>query len=196
VHTELGLADVPAALSTEPPDPVPGPVTGPGYVADERESSGADVVQLPARRERRAWLPALVAACAALVLGIAGGVLWERRSDEPTDTPIASAVLEPLPTWPGTSGEAVVEQAADGRRQIVVSVEAPAPEGTYREVWLLKPDVSGLVSLGVLEGEEGRFDVPDGLDLAAFPIVDVSEEHFDGDPAHSGDSVVRGPLDV
>ena len=48
----------------------------------------------------------------------------------------------------------------------------------------------------VLDGAEGRFDVPDGLDLAEFPVVDVSEEHFDGDPSHSGDSVVRGPLDV
>jgi hypothetical protein len=48
----------------------------------------------------------------------------------------------------------------------------------------------------VLDGAEGRFDLPDGLDLTQFPVVDVSEEHFDGDPAHSGDSVVRGPLDV
>lgn len=156
----------------------------------------ADVVELAPRRERRAWLPVLVAACLALVLGIAGGVLWERRSVEPTETTIASAALEPLPSWPGTSGEAVVQETADGRRQVVVSVDAPAPEGTYREVWLLRPDVSGLVSLGVLEGSEGRFDLPDGLDLAAYPVVDVSEEHFDGDPAHSGDSVVRGSLDV
>jgi hypothetical protein len=73
-------------------------------------------------------------------------------------------------------------------------VDAPAPDGTYREVWLLRPDVSGLVSLGMLEGDQGRFDLPDGLDLADYPVVDVSEEHFDGDPAHSGDSVVRGDL--
>ena len=30
---------------------------------------------------------------------------------------------------------------------------------------------------------------------ACAALVDVSEEHFDGDPAHSGDSIVRGPLE-
>lgn len=153
-----------------------------------------DVVVRPDFRARRRWLPALVAAATALVLGIAGGVLWERRDADGAGTTVASVALEPLPGWQGASGEAVVRESSDGRRQIVVSVDAPAPDGTYREVWLLRPDVSGLVSLGMLEGDQGRFDLPDGLDLADYPVVDVSEEHFDGDPAHSGDSVVRGEL--
>lgn len=189
VHAELGLTEAPATLperATAPADGRPG--------ADD-EPRGADVVELGPRRVRRAWLPALVAASVALVLGLVGGVLWERRPDDPAETTIASAVLEALPDWPGASGEAVVQETPDGRRQILVTVDAPVPEGTYREVWLLRPDVSGLVSLGVLEGTEGRFDVPEGLDLAAYPVVDVSEERFDGDPAHSGDSVVRGPLE-
>ncbi|GAB3095957.1 anti-sigma factor domain-containing protein [Isoptericola nanjingensis] len=175
VHAELGLRDVPAS---QPPDQAPAPVTD----------------QLAARRARRSWVPALVAACTALVLGLVGGVLWERRTLEPAETTVASATLDPLPDWAGSSGEAVLRTTADGRREIVVSVDAPAPEGTYREVWLLTPDVSGLVSLGVLESGEGRFDVPEGLDLAAYSVVDVSEEPLDGDPAHSSDSVVRGSL--
>jgi hypothetical protein len=187
VHEELALTDVPAVL---PPRPAP---EAPRAI---EESSSARSVpdELAARRERRAWLPVLVAACAALVLGVAGGVLWERRDLEPAETTVASAVLDPLPDWDGSSGEAVLQATAEGRREIVVSVDAPAPAGTFREVWLLKPDVSGLVSLGVLEGDQGRFDVPEGLDVAAYSVVDVSEEHFDGDPAHSGDSVVRGSL--
>jgi hypothetical protein len=36
--------------------------------------------------------------------------------------------------------------------------------------------------------------VPDGVDTAEFPVVDVSAEADDGDPAHSGDSIVRGTL--
>jgi hypothetical protein len=59
-----------------------------------------------------------------------------------------------------------------------------------------RPDVSGLVSLGTLDGSSGRFDLPAGLDLDQFSVVDVSEEQFDGDPAHSGDSIVRGPLEA
>ena len=74
--------------------------------------------------------------------------------------------------------------------------QSESSEDGFREVWLLKPDVSGLVSLGTLAGSSGRFDLPAGLDLDQFSVVDVSEEQFDGDPAHSGDSIVRGPLEA
>jgi hypothetical protein len=63
-----------------------------------------------------------------------------------------------------------------------------------REVWLIRSDASGLVSLGLLDGPSGRFTVPSGIDLADYPIVDVSAEPVDGEPAHSGDSIVRGEL--
>lgn len=166
---------------------------GPPGVEPTGTAAGAMVV-LPGPRARRRWVPALVAASTALVLGTVGGVLWERREVEGAETTVAAVALDALPGWQGASGEAVVQESPDGRRQIVVSVDAPVPEGTYREVWLLRPDVSGLVSLGMLEGDQGRFDLPAGLDLADYPLVDVSEEHFDGDPAHSGESVVRGDL--
>jgi hypothetical protein len=38
--------------------------------------------------------------------------------------------------------------------------------------------------------------IPDGLDLAEFPVVDVSREPLDGDPAHSSDSISRGTLEL
>jgi anti-sigma-K factor RskA len=63
-----------------------------------------------------------------------------------------------------------------------------------REVWLLRADASGLVSLGLLDGATGRFSIPAGIDLAEFPVVDVSAEPADGNPGHSGDSIVRGTL--
>jgi hypothetical protein len=213
VHAELGLARVPADLTdlpSGPPAPVtPAPVAAPrvvdappqagasagaGASSGAGTSTGADVVPLRPRRART-WLAA-AAACLALLLGVAGGVWWERRQAAPPETVVATTDLEALPGWAGASGVAQVEETPDGRRQVVVSLDAPVPAGTFREVWLLTPDVSGLVSLGVLEGAEGRFDVPEGLDLAAFPVVDVSEEPLDGDPAHSGDSVVRGTLDA
>jgi hypothetical protein len=196
IHTELGLTEASAVLS-------PAPASASPTEAEAQAETNADPTgaaeqahpdELAARRRLRGWLPALAAACTALVLGVAGGVLWERNALQPEETTVASAVLDPLPDWAGVSGEAVLQESADGSRQVVVSVDGPAPEGTYREVWLLTPDASGLVSLGALEGAEGRFAVPEGLDLADYPLVDVSEESFDGDPAHSGDSVVRGEL--
>lgn len=161
-------------------------------------SAPASVPSLSERRERRrgGLAQVLVAACVALVVGVTAGVLWERR-DAPADeeVPLASARLEALPGWTDSSGEARIEQAGSGARQLVLDVAAPASEGGYREVWLIADDLSGLVSLGILEGSQGRFDIPAGLDLTEFSLVDVSEEHFDGDPSHSGDSVVRGALE-
>jgi hypothetical protein len=208
IHAELGLTSTGADLDAPTAGtaaPAPGRDAARSHDADRdepaerdagRDDAGAPGVVVPlAPRRRRVWVP-VAAASAALLVGVAGGVLWERREAEPPETTVASATLDPLPDWEGASGDARVEERPDGRRQVVVTVDAPVPEGTYREVWLLAEDLSGLVSLGVLDGGEGRFDLPDGLDLAQFPVVDVSEEHFDGDPAHSGDSVVRGPLDV
>jgi len=191
VRAELDLTDVdvdaPEGRARSATATTPGP--------DPEDAPPAGVVAFAPRR-RRTWLPVAAAACLALLVGVAGGVWWERREVEPPETTVATAELQALPGWDGASGVARVEETPEGRRQVVVTVDAPAPDGTFREVWLLAEDVSGLVSLGVLDGTEGRFDLPDGLDLGEFPLVDVSEEHFDGDPAHSGDSVVRGPLDV
>jgi hypothetical protein len=38
--------------------------------------------------------------------------------------------------------------------------------------------------------------VPAGIDTGEYDLVDISEEPYDGDPTHSGDSIVRGQLDV
>ena len=170
------------AVGVAPPAP---PAAGDATVADLSSPR-----RTPSRSGR---VQMLVAACAALVVGVTGGILWERRGSEPQEAPIASATLDPLPDWPDARGEAKVKEV-DGPRQVVIDLDAPTSADGYREEWLIASDLSGLVSLGVLQGQEGRFDIPAGLDLDKFSLVDVSEEHFDGDPAHSGDSIVRGPL--
>ena len=157
-------------------------------------SADADVVALDSRRPRPGrW----IAAAAAVGLVVGGGTTWWVAQRPDPVTVIASAILEPLPGR-DASGSAVVQTSADGTRVLVVDLAEPgsSSDDGFREVWLLKPDVSGLVSLGTLAGTSGRFDLPAGLDLSQFSVVDVSEEQFDGDPAHSGDSIVRGPLDA
>ena len=49
-------------------------------------------------------------------------------------------------------------------------------------------------SLGALDGADG-FAVPAGLKITDFPLVDVSIEPIDGNPAHSSKSVLRGRLE-
>lgn len=145
------------------------------------------------RRRRTPWLAA--AAAAGLIVGGVGGAWWTSgdRAGPAQPAVVAQAALEPLPGW-DASGTALVEKQADGARVLVVTLEGGAQAGDFREVWLIDRDVQRLVSLGVLEGSGGRFTVPAGLDLTDFAVVDVSQEPFDGVPAHSGDSIVRGIL--
>ncbi len=192
----VGLARVGAA---EGPLVAPAPQVW-DRIADElglesATRAPAPVVPLDSRRRRpSAWGWIAGAAAAGLVVG-GGGAWWVANRADPV-TVQATAVLEPLPGW-DASGSAVVETRSDGSRVLVVDLSKDTPsDDAFREVWLLKPDVSGLVSLGTLEGTSGRFDLPAGLDLSQFSVVDVSEEQFDGDPAHSGDSIVRGPLEA
>jgi hypothetical protein len=54
-----------------------------------------------------------------------------------------------------------------------------------------------MVSVGMLDSSEGgTFQLPAGLDLNQFPVVDISLEHFDGDATHSADSILRGQLEI
>lgn len=177
-----------------------GPLVAPSPEVWDRISSELGlgqpgVVSLDARRERRRpWRWVAGAAAAGLLIG-GVGAWWVGSQDDPA-TVVATAALDPLPGW-DASGSAVVETRSDGTRVLVIDLDSTeTSDDGFREVWLLTPDVSGLVSIGTLAGTTGQFVLPDGLDLDEFSVVDVSEEQFDGDPAHSGDSIVRGPLEA
>jgi anti-sigma-K factor RskA len=146
----------------------------------------------PLRPRRRTGVAlAAVAAVVILVGGLALG--WSLLRPVPPRV-LASATLEAFPAWPDATGEAVVERRADGERVVRVTLDAPPTPGDYREAWLITGDASALVSLGVLSETTSTFVVPDGIDLSEYDLVDVSAEPTDGDPAHSGDSIVRGRL--
>lgn len=191
VRAELGLS-----ADLEPPV-----VAAPAAVgADAVPTPPAPVVALDAARARRSGIRRLivpVAASAAAAALVAGGVLWWGAA-APRDAGqlIASARLDALPDWPAATGQATVAERADGERVVQVSLDAEVGEGVVREVWLLTDDAEGLISLGLLTGRSGEFLVPSTVDLAEFSLVDISAEPLDGDPTHSGDSIVRGALDV
>jgi hypothetical protein len=153
--------------------------------------SGRDRGRRFGLRRRRLVLP-LVAAAAALLIG-AGGILFAWNARQPGPKVIAEARLNALPDWAGSSGTALVE-ARGTNREVVVTVAESRPAPGYREVWLISSDLKKLISIGVLTGTEGSFAIPADVSLKDYPIVDVSSEKPDGNPAHSGDSIVRGVL--
>lgn len=150
------------------------------------------------RRRRRTIAGVVAAGIGVLALlvgvGVVTGVVPGTGSGE---TVVARATLDALPDWGGARGTAELERDRDGRLTLAIDVRgdrAGSGSGALREVWMMQSDLKGLVSVGFLDGDRGRFTVPAGMDLAKYPVVDVSAERDDGNPRHSGDSIVRGDL--
>lgn len=144
------------------------------------------------RRRGRTWAIAGAAAVVGLLVGALGVSLLPDRA--PEATVVASADLAAMSSA-GVTGRAAVHTGADGTVLTVDLPDLPPAGDGYYEVWMATADAATMVSLGTLvPGREGTYVLPPGLDPAAFPVVDVSHEHFDGDAAHSTESVVRGKL--
>lgn len=171
--------------------------------APERSHSAVPHDELDGRRGRRRWRVTAVAAAAGIVLGaggaaMIGGMFGEPEELEPSAPPpvamVGEAVLVPA-TQDDVQGTArMVVSDADGE-QLVVSV-SDLPADGYYEVWLRDEAASRLISLGTVSSTTTTLPVPPGVDLSRFPIVDVSQERFDGDPSHSGVTVAAGPMIV
>ncbi len=152
------------------------------------------------RLPRRA--PWILGVAAGVLLGAAGA--WTALTVlGPTEPPVAApttpqptavvlgeAALAPL-AGHSARGSAVVEKLPDGTRQLVIDLPEEQLQG-FREVWVGSADLSRMVSLGVLGPGPRAFVIPGGLNLSDYPVLDISNEPYDGDPAHSADSIARG----
>lgn len=148
-----------------------------------------DVV--PLRRRTTVWggLAAVAAAAAAVVALVTVGPLGTGDDARP----VAAADLEPIGDVEVPPVEARFVVADDSALLRVDLSDLPdTPDGFY-EVWLLDPDDGRLVSLGPAR-PDGEYALPAGTGVDDFPAVDVSVEPHDGDPGHSGASVLRGPV--
>jgi hypothetical protein len=154
------------------------------------ESRAAEIVPLrPTHHARRNWLLASAAAVIVVVGTVVGLVALSGGDD--TDV-VAATALERL----GDRGSGNAELLDDdGRLELRVDTTDLDPGDGFLELWMIDPTVTRLVSLGPLR-PDGVYELPPGLDPGEFPVVDVSIEPLDGNPAHSGDSVLRGQLPV
>ncbi len=151
-------------------------------------------LRMPARRERpkrRLVLRPLVAAACALALLAAGIGLGTLLDREPA--PSARLVLKPVGDLdPSASGR--VSLAGDSAT-VRVSGLRKTDDGQFYELWLLGADKQ-LVGLGSFRvGADGKatLRLPVPVDPNAFQYFDLSLEPGDGNPGHSGVSVLRGP---
>jgi hypothetical protein len=173
----------------------------------QQVTNGASVTDLRARREGgmapepthtssagRRLLSLAVAAGLALVVGIGIGIGYERQVVQPETRVIARAQLQPLPQWPGASGTAEVTADGRGNRRLIVRMTTPKPVDGETQVWLIDAKTGQPSSMGTVKNGVGNLDIPPGMSLFERPLVDVSDEPPDQNPAHSGVSIVRGQL--
>lgn len=110
------------------------------------------------------------------------------------DDLIGTAVMASV-TTDGSPARAEMTRAADGEMHLAVHVpQVPAPEDGYLEVWIRDEAASRMISLGTVTRQDTTLTVPEGVDLASYPVLDVSHEHFDGDPSHSTLSLWVGEM--
>lgn len=129
---------------------------------------------------------------------------------------LLGAVLVAIATWSwpdtGVKGELVAEtelvglsstvdgalatvSEVDGRRMLRIEAgDLPDVADGFAQVWVLDQSLDKSVPIGVLGAEVTELWLPDTLNLTSYPIVEVSQEPFDGDPAHSGRTLWRGEL--
>jgi hypothetical protein len=137
------------------------------------------------------WVVSAVGIAARVILLALGAWLLSGSGSESI---IGRAELEALDDSGAVVGDAqLVDVDGELRLQITTGALDPGDDG-YLEVWVIDPDITELVSLGPVRAD-GTYDLPAGLDPEQFPIVDISREPLNGDPTHSGDSLVQGQLE-
>lgn len=158
--------------------------------AEVEAPASSNVISLASRR-RRVSAPVILAVAAALLVAVVVGV-QVTGDDDPQVVASVALVNEGLQIPNADSGTAELVLVEGGYALEVEVPDLPDADGFY-ELWVIDTDVAGMYSLGEVTGS-GRYALPDGVDPADFPIVDVSVEAHDGDPTHGGQSIWRGVL--
>jgi hypothetical protein len=187
----VDLLTVPEFAASAPPVSPPPHVWEAIAAATGPSAPTADATVLPFRRRHRVLLVAAASVAVGAVVGAGAVAVVQSRDD---GRAVEAVALDPLANN-DASGKAAVVVQDDGRRVLEVDLNAPQLTDSYYEIWLIDRSVKGMFPLGVVQPGKQTVEVPDDLDLAEFPLVDVSVEPLDGNPTHSGVSVVRGELE-
>lgn len=157
------------------------------------------------RGNRRAGV-VLVAAAVAIAAGVVVGAVSGDDDDEETGEPATSANttttrtartappppprvrLEPVGQARGTAGSVQLQR----RQRLRISVRG-LPAGQYT-AWLYT-SIADAVPIARFDGGSHTEQVQLPEEAPRFRYLDVSREPPDGNPNHSGESVLRAPLD-
>ncbi len=147
----------------------------------------------PARRLPRLSLRPALALASMLVVLAAGIAIGELLADG--GSPGAAAALTLRPLQPGSGARASVRMPDPETMVLDVADLPPAGRGHYYEVWLMSSAsrTVPVASFRVDAAGDARLRVPLPANPGAYRYFDVSRQDAAAGPAHSGESVLRGP---
>ena len=130
---------------------------------------------------------------AMLFLGVAIAFFIESMHSHRGEI-IATAQLknDGLPVATKAAGEVELMER-NGKYSLEIDLTSVPDTEESLELWITDMQSKRMYSLGHIDSNR-RFHLPEGVDPTEFPLVDVSVEPLDGNPAHSGQSVLRGRL--
>lgn len=160
--------------------PVPPPSAG--------SPAGGESARRPRRRPRRAVIAWAAGAAAAAVIGIGTGI--GVTSGGPHATTF-SAALAGTSLAPGASAQATLTQTTAGWRiTLHVSGLPRLDDGRFYEAWLKNP-AGILVPVGTFN-QSGDITLWSGVPPTQFPVITVTRQLANGNPASSGQRVLIG----
>lgn len=180
------IAKLLSEVSAEAWEPIPAPGHEPALSTPRRQ-------RLLTRSQALAGAVAL----ACLAIGFAGGAVINRGSAGSAPTPLpaaATATLRPLPDHPSVAVARV--QLASAGRIVISFTRLPSPgAGRFYEAWLMTSTTKLIPIASFRPDARGGARVETSLPapVGAFRYIDVSLQQARAGPAHSGDSVLRGP---
>jgi anti-sigma-K factor RskA len=182
-------ATLPIPDATELPDLDPSSLTA--------EPAPRPAPVAPARPSRSDRRKLGIAAAVILVVALVGGYASFSLSarDTPAEQEVQLTAVGDVPA----RGDLKIQGPMERRVISLVSAGLPEPgAGEFYQVWLMRPDGGNPVALGVLSSDNtGIWSLPEAMAASyAGQAFDVSLEREDGNPAHSGRSVLRGTLPV
>ena len=163
------------------------------------------VVAMPSasrRSPRRGWL---LAAAAVVVAVVATAVVLVVRDDDSEEVVATAVLTHDAATFDPRGADATATARLlerDGHYEIQLSgADLPTVPDDDLELWLIEPDAQGkpkdIAPISLIDSATpGVYSVPAGVDPSSHYVVDISIEPRDGDTAHSGQSILRGPLEA
>lgn len=175
-----------------PPEPPPLRMPEDAFEKPTTKPRRAPRLRLPTLTLR----PAAAAGLTALLLavGVGGGVLI---GGESSGSPGGGTdlVLSRIDDGPAGAHGDVILAGGDQSATLQIAGLEPAGPARFYEFWLLDGDgrTIALGSFPVGADGEAQVDVPLPVDPSRYRYFDISLQEDNGDPAHSGVSVLRGP---